>query len=238
MKRDVGSGLWAVGYRQGLSGGWQAALEEAWAAYLHGSYPIGACVADASGRVLARGRNRLGEERRVDGVISGHRLGHAEVNALLELPDLDAEAGRTLTLYTTTEPCPMCLGALLMARVGGLAYAAADLYAGTAALLAEHPYMSTKGVRVGRAPDDVTWACLLLGLTFHLDRGMSPAHSFLVLHRTHGPQAYAAAEALHRSGALTALRDRQAPLAEGLALLGVGVSGVAVSGVTPTGARA
>lgn len=203
-----------------LEAPWQAALEEAWAAYLGGSYPIGACVADASGQVLARGRNRLGEVRRVDGVISGHRLGHAEVNALLALPDLSADEHRALTLYTTTEPCPMCLGALVMARVGTLAYAAADLYAGTAGLLSDHPYMQLKEVQVSRAPAEVTWACLLLGLTFHLDRGMSPAHPFLALHREHEPQAYAVAEALHGSGALAALRARQAPLSGGLALLG------------------
>ncbi len=210
-----------MGGPQRLSGDWRTVLEEAWAAYLHGSYPIGACVVDTSGQVVARGRNRLGEERRVDGVISGHGLSHAEVNALLALPELSADEHRALTLYTTTEPCPMCLGALLMAGVGALAYAAADLYAGTAGLLAEHPYMNAKGVQVSRAPDDVTWACLLLGLTFHLDRGMSLAHSFLVLHCGHEPRAYAAAEALHRSGALAALRTRQAPLGEGLALLGM-----------------
>ncbi|MFC5848757.1 nucleoside deaminase [Deinococcus petrolearius] len=204
---------------EGLPAPWQAALEEAWEAYLRGSYPIGACVADASGRVLARGRNRLGEERRVDGVISGHRLGHAEVNALLELPDLDAQTGRALTLYTTTEPCPMCLGALLMARVGGLAYAAADPWAGHSEALTLTAYPSRKGVRLGRAPAAVIRACLLLELTFHLDRGMAPDHGYLTVHRAQEPWVYAAAEALHRSGALAALRDRQAPLAGGLALL-------------------
>lgn len=208
-----------TGAWEALSPGWRAALEEAWEAYLHGSYPIGACVVNAAGQVIARGRNRLGEERRVDGVISGHRLSHAEVNALLALPELSSAEHRTLTLYTTTEPCPMCLGALLMVGVGKLGYAATDLHAGTASLLTDHPYMSSKGMQVSRAPADVTWTCRVLELTFHLDRGMSPDHRYLTLHREHEPQAYAAAEALHRSGALAALRTRQAPLDEGLALL-------------------
>lgn len=210
-----------MGGPQRLSGGWRTVLEEAWAAYLHGSYPIGACVVDTSGQVVARGRNRLGEERRVDGVISGHALSHAEVDALLALPELSADEHRALTLYTSTEPCPMCLGALLMAGVGALAYAAADLYAGTAGLLAEHPYMNAKAVRVGRAPEDLGRACRVLELTFHLDRGMPLDHGYLTVHREHEPRAYAAAEALHRSGALAALRTRQAPLGEGLALLGM-----------------
>ncbi|GHF76788.1 hypothetical protein [Deinococcus ficus] len=70
-----------------LSAGWQAALEEAWAAYGAGSYAIGACIVDARGQVLARGRNRLNEPRAAHGgVIGGHDLAHAEINALLNLP--------------------------------------------------------------------------------------------------------------------------------------------------------
>lgn len=118
------------GILDSLSPGWQAALAEAWEAYLHDSYPIGACVVDAKGQVIARGRNRLGEERKVDGIISGHRLGHAEVNALLTLPELSVAQCRALTLLSTVEPCPMCLGAMLMQRIGHLGYASADLWAG------------------------------------------------------------------------------------------------------------
>ena len=63
--------------------GWLTAMQEAWDGYLYGSYPIGACIVDSEGKVVGRGRNRLGEPRRAHaGVIGGHDLAHAEINAL------------------------------------------------------------------------------------------------------------------------------------------------------------
>ncbi|GAA5503377.1 tRNA-specific adenosine deaminase [Deinococcus xinjiangensis] len=202
-----------------LEAAWQAALAEAWEAYLQGSYPIGACVADAEGNVLARGRNRLGEERRVDGIISGHRLGHAEVNALLTLPDLPKDDYNNLTLYSTVEPCPMCLGAILMAQIGHFAYAAADLWAGHSEALTKTFYPSQRGVKVSRSPAELVRACTVWQFTFHLDRGLPLDHGFFQIHRQHEPELYAAAEHLHATGALLALKERRASLAEALELL-------------------
>lgn len=141
---------------------WRTALEEAWTASCEGSLPIGACVADASGQVLARGRNRLGEARGVAGVISGHDLAHAEINALLTLPAVPRPECRDWTVYTTVEPCPQCAGAVTMSGIRGLSYAAPDPWAGSADLLSEYPYMVSKGMRVGRAPDDVIRVALVL----------------------------------------------------------------------------
>ena len=141
---------------------WQAALEEAWAAYCEHSLPIGACVADASGTVLARGRNRLGERRSVAGVIGGHDLAHAEINALLALESVPRPDCRTWTVYTTVEPCPQCAGAVTMSGIRGLSFAAPDPWAGCAELLTTHPYMVGKGMQVRRAPADVVRVSLIL----------------------------------------------------------------------------
>ena len=195
---------------------WQTAFEQAWAAYLQGSYPIGACVIDESGHVLAQGRNRLGEERKVDGVISGHRLGHAEVNALLALPEMPAGSHKTLTLFTTVEPCPMCLGAALMAQVGHLAYAASDLWAGHSEALTKTFYPSQRPLTVSRAPAELGRACMLWQITFHLDRGLPGDHGFFAVHRAAEPELFAAAERLHLSGALADLKRQRASPAQGL----------------------
>ncbi|CAM3573330.1 nucleoside deaminase [Deinococcus frigens] len=202
-----------------LSPGWHAALEGAWETYLLGSYPIGACVVDADGQVIARGRNRLGEEKKVDGVISGHRLGHAEVNALLTLPELSAAECRTLTLVSTVEPCPLCLGAMLMQRVGHLSYAAADLWAGHSEALTKTSYPSQRNVTVSRAPQSVVRACTVWQFTFHMDRGMPLDHGYFQIHRESELALYAAAEQLHASGSLAALRKRGASLEQALAVL-------------------
>src|SRR6185503_3116115 len=65
---------------------WRACLEEAWAAYRAGSLPIGAVVLDTSGHIVGRGRNRIFEvaaELPDSRCLFGHRLAHAEINALL-----------------------------------------------------------------------------------------------------------------------------------------------------------
>ena len=98
------------------------ALEEAAAAQAHGDVPVGA-VAVAGGRVLARRHNE--RELRQDPVA------HAE---LLALADAAAALGTwrltDVTLVVTLEPCPMCAGALVAARVGRLVFATPDPKAG------------------------------------------------------------------------------------------------------------
>ncbi|MDO8754494.1 MAG: hypothetical protein Q7J80_11410, partial [Anaerolineales bacterium] len=60
---------------------WQAALEMAWEAYCAGTIPIGAVVADADGRIVARGRNRILDTSAPDRQIYNDMLAHAEINA-------------------------------------------------------------------------------------------------------------------------------------------------------------
>lgn len=99
------------------------ALDEAAAAPATGDVPVGAVVLDAAGVVIGRGRNR----READADPSAH----AEVVAL-------RDAARTIggwrldgaTLVVTLEPCTMCAGALLAARVERLVYGAWDEKAG------------------------------------------------------------------------------------------------------------
>jgi tRNA(adenine34) deaminase len=107
------------------------ALDEARAAFAHGDVPVGAVVV-ADGDVVARGHNeRVG---RAD------PTAHAEVLALRE-----AAAQRhswrldEATLYVTLEPCPMCAGALVAARVARLVYGPQDERAGAALSLYNIP---------------------------------------------------------------------------------------------------
>src|SRR5829696_7088208 len=96
-----------------LSEPWRACVELAWESYRSGSLPIGAVVVDARGRVLSCGRNRIHERSGPPGTVFGRKLAHAELNALLSLEgDEDTRAD---ILYTTTEPCPLCVGAARMA---------------------------------------------------------------------------------------------------------------------------
>jgi tRNA(adenine34) deaminase len=104
-----------------------AALDEARAAAGRGEVPVGAVVA-VDGAVVARAHNRT--------VTDGDPTAHAEIVAL-------REAARTVgnhrlvgaTLVATLEPCLMCCGAAVQARVATLVFAAEDPKAGAADVL-------------------------------------------------------------------------------------------------------
>jgi tRNA(adenine34) deaminase len=100
-----------------------AALDEARAALATGDVPIGAVVLDPSGAVVGRGRN----------VREAHAdpTGHAEVVALREAAASRGEWRlEGCTLVVTLEPCTMCAGAAVLARVGRVVFGAYDAKAG------------------------------------------------------------------------------------------------------------
>jgi tRNA(adenine34) deaminase len=101
----------------------RAALDEARAALATGDVPIGAVVLDPGGSVVGRGRNVREAE--------GDPTGHAEIVALREA----ARAVGTwrlegCTLVVTLEPCTMCAGAAVLARVARVVFGAHDAKAG------------------------------------------------------------------------------------------------------------
>ncbi len=123
------------------------AIEEAAAALGHGDVPVGA-VALVDGRIVASRHNE--RERRSD------PTAHAE---LLALTDAAAALGTwrlsEVTLVVTLEPCPMCAGGLVAARLGRLVFGAADPKAGACGSLynlcvdprLNHEVAVTSGVR-------------------------------------------------------------------------------------------
>ena len=96
----------------------QEALELARQAGLDGEVPVG-CVIVCDGKIVGRGRNRRETDKTA--------LGHAEIEAI-------SQACKTLggwrlwqcTLYVTLEPCPMCAGAIINARIPRVVVGAKD----------------------------------------------------------------------------------------------------------------
>jgi tRNA(adenine34) deaminase len=99
------------------------ALDEARQAPPTGDVPVGAVVVDADGAVLGRGRNS--REARADPTAHAEILALREAAARLGSWRLDG-----CTLVVTLEPCTMCAGALVLARVARLIYGAVDEKAG------------------------------------------------------------------------------------------------------------
>jgi tRNA(adenine34) deaminase len=130
-----------------LSAPWQIALEMAWEAYCDNCIPIGAVTTDGDGKILSRGRNRIYSKRSPDGRRRGMTLAHAEVEALSKV-DYEAVEPHACSLYTTTEPCPMCLGTFYMSGFRTVQYASRDPYAGSIDLLGTTPYLRRKPILV------------------------------------------------------------------------------------------
>ena len=122
------------------------ALELAKEAAAEGEVPVG-CVIVRNGEIVGRGRNRRETAKTA--------LGHAEIEAI-------AEANKNLggwrlwdcTLYVTLEPCPMCAGAIVNARIPRVVYGASDSKCGACGSVCDlfnmdfnhHPKVET-GVR-------------------------------------------------------------------------------------------
>jgi tRNA(adenine34) deaminase len=101
----------------------RAALEEARRAAAAGEVPVGAVIFGAEGELLGSGRNRRESDQ--------DPTAHAEIVALREAARrLGSWRLEGATIYVTLEPCAMCAGALVLARVDRLVYGAADPKAG------------------------------------------------------------------------------------------------------------
>jgi len=184
---------------------WRRCLELAWESFVKGSLPIGAVITSAEGEVLATGRNRLGEGTEhaphVPGTpyIGGSPLAHAEVNALLQM-GYDRPQPRPI-LYTTTEPCPLCMGASRMSGVGHVVYASRDAWAGAAHMAESVPYIRQQGPSVegpvpGLEEGLMTWLLAAVG-----DSGKRTG-SFIDKWRADFPRAADVGPRLNRSGVL------------------------------------
>ena len=106
----------------------ELALDQARLAGRHGDVPVGAVIIDHAGKVLAA----AGNERE----IRHDPTAHAEVLALREASRrLRSWRLTGLTLVVTLEPCTMCAGALVLARVARLVFGAFDPKAGAVSSL-------------------------------------------------------------------------------------------------------
>lgn len=135
----------------------RVALEEAAAASAHGDVPVGAVVLH-EGAIIAQRHN---ERERSDDPTA-----HAEI---LALRDAARAVGswrlEGMTLVVTLEPCPMCAGALVAARIKRVAFGAADPKAGACGSLynlcadprLNHEVEVTDGVLADESADLLTW---------------------------------------------------------------------------------
>jgi tRNA(adenine34) deaminase len=133
----------------------RVALEEARAAALCDEVPVGAVLV-IDGQEAARGHNRT--------ITDQDPTAHAEVVVLREAARQAGDHRVGGTLYVTLEPCVMCMGALLQARVERLVFGAADPKTGAAVTLyrlgadsrLNHRFPADGGVLAGECGEILT----------------------------------------------------------------------------------
>jgi len=103
------------------------AIEQAEKAYKDGEVPVGAILVASDGKIISSTHNTKEETK--------NPVGHAEVLALMESAGkFDSWRCLGTTLYVTLEPCIMCLGALIQARISRLVFGAYDKKGGALSL--------------------------------------------------------------------------------------------------------
>lgn len=89
------------------------ALKEANKSLFSNDWPVG-CVIVLNDKIISKGRNRVYSKK--------NKTHHAEMEALTKASKILALSGEKATLYTTYEPCPMCMGAVLLNHIGRVVY--------------------------------------------------------------------------------------------------------------------
>ena len=204
---------------------WRVCLTLAWEGYRGGSLPIAAVIVDADGAVVARGRNRLRDAvQRGDNepnALHVHPLAHAEVNALLAFP-FDERSAAGCTLLTTTDPCPLCVGALRMSSVKHLVYASRDPWAGCSAMFETVPYLRSGGTEVASlagSPLETVLVALQIDAHLRVERSPESHAQFLDVYREVVPVEVTAGEQLAASDALLELARDGAEAQEAVAVI-------------------
>jgi len=201
----------ALGAWDALDSPWRLAFQLAWEAYRGGTVPVGAVVIGGDGRLIGKARDHVYDTVPNAAVIHGNRLAHAE---LIALTKLDAyERYEDAVLYSTVEPCAMCVGAVITATVGSVRYASSDPYGGAAGQVPVNDQTDRLPVRFeGPLPGPLGLIGAVLRLELYLRT--NPDARLVITHRRRFHEAVAVAEELKAGDVLDTFARNGASFAD------------------------
>jgi tRNA(Arg) A34 adenosine deaminase TadA len=191
---------------------WQACFELAWEAYCDDCIPIGAIITEAGGEIISRGRNRISDKTFPGGHSHSQPLAHAEVEALHGV-NYGAIDPHTCILYTTTEPCPMCMGTFYMSGLRTLQFGARDPYAGSIDILGSTWYLSHKPIKVSGPAPELELAIISMFVERELGyySGKLPATLFWEKYANVVTEGIGLGQRLYKQGELKKMRINRIP---------------------------
>lgn len=128
---------------------WQRIFELEWESLCEGSKAIAALIVSDHEEIISEGRNQIGEN-----AIPNPRVLHAEVEAVRNLDLQKYPYVKLYTLYAALEPCPMCMGTLVMGGIRNVVIGAKDNYGGAMDLIEHSPFMKSKNIQVTWMPQE------------------------------------------------------------------------------------
>lgn len=143
---------------------WKSIFELEWESLCNKSKAIAALIADENGNIISTGRNKVSEY-----AIPNPRVCHAETEAVRNLDVSVYPNIKQYTLYAALEPCPMCLGTIVMGGIRRIVIGAHDNHGGAVELLAKSSFLSSKNI-------DVIWMPKIYG---DIQRGLQTIRELL-----------------------------------------------------------
>lgn len=122
---------------------WKSIFELEWESLCNKSKAIASVITDENGNLISTGRNKIGEY-----TIPNPRVCHAETEAVRNLDISIYPNIKQYTLYTALEPCPMCLGTIVMGGIRRIVIGAHDDHGGAIELLDKSRYLSSKNIEI------------------------------------------------------------------------------------------
>lgn len=193
-----------------LSPKWQIVLEEAWNAFISGSIPVGAAIFDKDGRLLVKGRNTCAEA-----AVMNPKMAHAELNVLQRLDCRSGINVREVELYTSMEPCPMCLGAIVMSNVKHLHCGSHDRWCGSLHSMETDPYIRSQRINVEEIHEDTEFFQIVLSSYYELKNIQKSGNTAVLdCFRISSSGAVSTAEKLYLNRTLDLYVQKRTPCSE------------------------
>lgn len=184
---------------------WQAAFNEGWESFRNGSIPIGAAIADENDNIICAGRNRTAE------ITSGnHRIAHAETDCLIKLDTGKYPDVKKYTIYACMEPCPMCMGTIVMSNFVKIRVAARDGYCGSIHYCEDDRYVKSKNINTVFELGDLQLVQLTMQTYFELKMNNGESNEIIKCFAADCPKAYELARSLYENKTLDKYAEKGA----------------------------
>lgn len=192
-----------------LSKEWQLTFEQGWIAYQNGNIPIGAIITDQKENVLISGHNKTREN-----TYPNPRTAHAEHYCMVNLDTTKYRETGDYILYTTMEPCPMCMGTIVMGGIRNIMVAARDSYCGALHYAKTDPFMKRKNLNITVTAGEMEAVQLAQQSYFELKTFKGDYNFVLEQFNSTNPKSVSAAQKMYEESYLDYCVENSIPYGE------------------------